>query len=332
LFMDSPEPGEIKEAIKSWSLPDWPAKLERLISEPEQGGFGEISQVVRDKLSSTGERRKTGKLEKAVISWLYPFIRLNVKRGPVFDLRQVLRTGSADCLGYGKLFVTLGRQCGLETGIVEVIVDNRGRYVPHTVVLVKLVGNKPCFIDFWYGSTDIRHKRLGLQVNRDGRWQVEDLDFREVPEAEDVSCLPDTCVDAITCFILGNRALKGGDFSRAIIAYSEAIRLYPGNARPYYNRALAYENLHQLENAQSDYARAMQNEASLMRILAAQPEDVVGLMQLDQRFIPELDQQIYLMYAGFFSGRKMSPLLISEKLDIPVEEVEAVLELLKELI
>jgi tetratricopeptide (TPR) repeat protein len=332
MFMDSPSPEILEKIIAGWLMPDLPAELERLISGTGQRKYAELSQVIRDKLLASTGQPDAVRLEKAIIDWLYGFIRLNVKRGPVFDLRQVLRTGSADCLGYGKLFTTLGRLCGLNTGIVEVVVDNLGRNVPHTAILLKQASGKPRFIDFWCGSTDIRHKRLGLQVKRNSRRQVEDVDFREIAEAEEINYLPDACVDGITCYIQGNRALKEGEYSRAAEKYSEAIRLYPENARPYYNRGIAYERLHQPEKAQADYARAMQDEASLKRILAVQPQDVVDLMQLDQRFIPDLDQQIYLMHAGFFSGRRIAPAQIAKKLDIPVDEVEAVLAMMKKMI
>jgi tetratricopeptide (TPR) repeat protein len=329
MFIDSPSPEILTKTIAGWPLPDLPAGLDRLISGTGRRKYAELSRVIREKMMSSPGQQGAARLEKAVIDWLYDFIRLNIKRGPVFDLRQVLRTGSADCLGYGKLFTTLGRLCGLNTGIVEVVVDNRGQSVPHIAILVKPAVGKPRFIDLWYGSTDIRHKRLGLQVKRNARWQVEDVDFREIQEAEEISYLTDACADGITCYIQGNRALKEGEYNRAAEKYTEAIKLYPENARPYYNRGIVYERLHQPDKAQADYARAMQDEASLRRILAVQPQDVVDLMQLDQRFIPDLDQQIYLMHAGFFSGRRIAPAQIAKKLDIPVDEVEAVLAMMR---
>jgi len=332
LFMDSPSPPELKEVISKWSVPDLPCELTVPALPSVPAFYNGIFSELKQKLELGRSRSARDSLEKAVINWLYAFIRMNIKRGPLFDLRQVLREGSADCLGYGKLFTTLGRLCGLETGIVEVLVDNRGCSVPHTAVLVKLAGGRPRFIDFWYGSTDIRHKRLGLQVRRGGRWQVEDMDFRDMLKTEAISYLPDACVDAITCYILGNRAFKDGDFKQAVSFYNKAISLYPWNARSYYNRGLAYENLHLAGKAQEDYARAVQDEASLVRILAAQPEDVTALMLLDQLFIPEVDQQIYIMNAGYSSGRMISPSRIAEKLHIPVKEVEAVLDIIQKVL
>ncbi len=332
MFLDSPSERELKGVISKWTLPDLTGELAGLESPSGTADYWGLCSELRRKMKINRSSSTKGRLEKAVINWLYAFIRMNIKRGPVFDLRQVLREGSADCLGYGKLFTTLGRLCGLETGIVEVLVDNRGRSVPHSAVLVKLAGGRPRFIDFWYGSTDIRHKRLGLQVRRGGRWQVEDMDFRDMLKTEAISYLPDACVDAITCYILGNRAFKDADFKQAVSFYNKAISLYPWNARSYYNRGLAYENLHLAEKAQADYARAVQDEASLVRILAAQPEDVTALMLLDQLFIPEVDQQIYLMNAGYSSGRMISPSRIAEKLDIPVKEVEAVLDIIQKVL
>lgn len=131
-----------------------------------------------------------------LISWLYDFIRSNVKRGRIFDLREVLRIRNADCLGYAKLFTLLGRLLGLDTGVVEIVVDNKGRYVPHTAVLVRLENQRWRFVDLWYGSKNIKHRRVGLQVKRDRDWKIEDLELPELDNLE-VRYLPDTCVLAL---------------------------------------------------------------------------------------------------------------------------------------
>jgi tetratricopeptide (TPR) repeat protein len=327
MFLDSPSSEELYDLILEWSYPDLSREIEGFKPLAGKVQFTDLSLYFGEKIQLNTGRLKAFRLEKSIIGWLYYFIRMNVKRGPVFDLRQALWTGSADCLGYGKLFTTLGRLCGLDTGILEVVTHNGGRNVPHTAVMVKKAGEKPHLIDFWYGSMDIRHRRLGLKVKRGDLWQVEDLDFREISKNQDISYLPDECVDAITHYILGNSALKAGEFNHAVAEYSSAIKLYPENARSYYNRALAYEHMHQEEEARKDYARAVHDEAALKRVLAVLPEDTAALMQLDQLFVPELDQQIYLMYLGFSSGRKMNSRQIAKKLDIPLEEVESVLQM-----
>src|SRR5512136_116036 len=126
LFMDSPESGELTQIIKRWQKPPWPENM----------------------------------LEKVIIDWLYDFIRLNVKRGRIFDLREVLKTGRADCLGYAKLFSVLGIRWGLDLGVVEILIDNRGQSVPHSAALVKLADSSSQFVDFWYGCRSIQHRRL----------------------------------------------------------------------------------------------------------------------------------------------------------------------------
>ena len=289
-------------AIERWQQPDWTVDIS---IKPSAGSksFWETARLWREKLEITSDKTSRMQLEKQIIGVLYAFIRLNVKRGRIYDLREVLQTGRADCLGYAKIFIVLGRYCGMDMGVVEVIVDNRGMNVPHTATLVRLANGQLQFIDFWYGSQDIRHQRLGLRVKLDNRWQVMDIDFPDIKDAEAVSYLPDSCVDGITLYIEGNRSLKKKDYARAVEQYSQAIQLYPQNARIYYNRAIAYENLGQAEKAQADYPRALRDQSSTIRTLAVQPEDVVDLIRLDDQNMPEKEQHKFLLKAGFITGK-----------------------------
>ena len=134
--------------------------------------------------------------------------------------QEVLGSGQADCLGYAKLLTVLGRLSGLDLGVIEVIIDTRGTTVPHTAVLVRLAGGKAQVIDLWYGSQDIRHRRLGARVRRGREWNIEDIDIRGIRKFEGLSYLPDSCVDAITLYIEGNRSLKKGDYSEAVGQYT----------------------------------------------------------------------------------------------------------------
>ncbi len=233
-FSDPPGLPELFEVIDRWPEPQVPAHLINLV--PAQGlrSFREISGLFRAKISASHNPLNKRRLEKSIIEWLYDFIRLNVKRGRVFDLAEAARTGRADCLGYAKLFTVLGRCCGLDTGVVEVIIDNRGMNVPHTAILVNLSGKKLQFVDLWYGSKNIKHRRLGLRIERDSIWRIEDTDYCDL-HGESVTYLPDRCVDAITLYIEGNRSLKNQAYRKAVQQYSESIRLYPQNSRAFYN-------------------------------------------------------------------------------------------------
>jgi tetratricopeptide (TPR) repeat protein len=326
VFKDSPGTEEMKEAIARWKFPEMPAELTCRFSLGSRSRFYDLSNWYRETLAAAVDFRLCQGIEKNLIVWLYDFIRLNVKRGRIYNLCEVLRTGDADCLGYAKLFATLGRQCGLDAGVVEIVVDNRGRNVPHTGSLARLADGKRQFIDFWYGSTNIRHKRLGLRVKRQGAWNIEDIDFPDIKKAEDTGYLPDDVVDAIMLYIQGNISLNEGKYDRAVGQYSRAIALYPQNARIFYNRAIAYEKLGLGEKAEADYSRALQDTAALMRTLATQPQDVVDLIKLDRKYVPAVDQQIYLLHKGFITGRPVTPAQIAGKLAIPLEDVEVVLD------
>ena len=213
--------------------------------------------IVGRSLAEIRTSRYKRQVETEVISWLYDFIRANVKRGRVFDLREVLQQGSADCVGYAKLFTLLGRLYGIDVGVIEVVTDNGGRYVPHTAALVRFKNHGLRFVDLWYGSKNIRHKRVGLQVKRGETWEIEDLELKELSDLAEICYLPDACVDAINFYIRGNRHLAGQEFDRAVEHYSKAIGLYPGNARFFYNRAIAYENLGEHQKAEADYAPSL---------------------------------------------------------------------------
>jgi tetratricopeptide (TPR) repeat protein len=302
-YIDSPNEAELVETIGRWLKPAWPEKLQPLVRADCDISFWEAGARVRERIRSPENNLPdTVKFERTVLDWLYDYIRLNIIRGRIFNLGQVLKTGRADCLGYAKLFSVLGIRWGMDLGVVEVIIDNRGQSVPHTAALVKLADGTSRFVDFWYGCRNIQHRRMALSVKRRGRWRVEDIDFADFKEVEEISYLPDNCVDAITLYIEGNQALKQKDYAQAVRRYTESIRLYPQNARVYYNRAIASEKLGEIKEAQADYRRALHNDVSILRTLAAQPEDVVDLIRLDEENVPEAAQQEYLRNHGFLEG------------------------------
>jgi tetratricopeptide (TPR) repeat protein len=302
-YLDSPKDKDLIQTTGRWLKPGWPAELKALVPDYDSISMEKAENSLKAQIyNPVNGIPVTVKFQKAILNWLYDFIRLNVKRGRIFDLREVLKTDRADCLGYAKLFSVLGIHWGLDLGVVEILIDNRGQSVPHSVTLVKLADSSSQFVDFWYGCRSIQHRRLALNVRRRGRWKVEDIDFDDIQGAEDISYLPDYCVDAITLYIEGNRALKQEDYRQAVQKYSESVRLYPENARVYNNRAIAREKSGDTQAAQEDYSRALQDEASILRTLAVQPEDVVDLIRLDEEKMPEAAQREYLRIHGFLEG------------------------------
>ena len=236
-------------------------------------------------------------IQIAVADWLYDLVRGNVRRGRAFELDEVLSTRRADCLGYARLFSTLGAEFGLEIGVVEVLIDNAGRYVPHHVGLLNLADGTYRFLDAWYGSRDINHRRLGAMVNGKPR----DIDREELSEVRDLRGLPEACLEAITLYIRGNGCLAGNELDKAIDYYSAAIRLYPDNSRAYYNRAIAYEGKGEAAAAEADYVQALHDESGLIRILAT-TYGLEELIRLDETGISEREQTIYLWHKGYKTG------------------------------
>lgn len=283
-------------------------------------------------IESAQSPENTRKLELATSNWLYDLVKQNVKRGRIFLLRDVLLHRQADCLGYAKLMACLGKRFALDIGIVEVVIDNGGRYTPHYVNLIKFSSGKWQFIDLWYGSRDVRHRRIGLEVKQGGRWQVKDLDWDELKKVEDFRGLPSNAIDGIDYYILGNRHLERGIHNKsekelcdATAHYSKAIDLYPGYARAYFNRAAAYENKGEEDKARMDYAQAVRDESSQIRVLAREHEDVIRLMELDRANIGMKEQEMYLLRKGFITGKEAASADIAQHFGVSEGEVAKVL-------
>lgn len=293
-------------------------------TEPSLAG---LAQQAKSRLSSAGSDRARARIDLSLIDWLCQAIRMNVKRGRLFQIDRVLSEGEADCLGYATLFRQIGKVFGLDIGIVEVLLDNAGRPVPHVANLARLSDGRRRFIDLWYGSRNIHHRRLGLMAKRGGRWSVVDADWRDL-RLKDVKGLPPRCVDAIAGYMSGNRHLERGillsdtnELQQAIHCYTAAIDGYPENARLHFNRAVAYENQGNREAAEADYAVALRDEASLIRVQARQHDEIVRLIALDRVAASERDREIYLFVKGFVTGREVSPCKASTRYRLSPNEV-----------
>jgi len=272
------------------------------------------------------------KTQSARANWLYDAVRRNVKRGRFFQLRDVLYHQQADCLGYAKLMSCLGKRFALDISIVEIVIDNGGRYVPHYVNLLKLPYGKRQFMDLWYGAKDVKHRRIGALIKEGKAWRIKDLDWHELERLEDIRGLPPQAVEGITHYILGNRHLERGiqgknrdELDCAIACYTEAISLYPGYARAHFNRAIAYENKGKYERATSDHAQALRDEESQIRVLAREHEDVIGLIELDRANIGAREQEIYLLGKGFITGREVSFADVATHFEIPEDEASRII-------
>lgn len=322
-----------RQALQKWHLPPMPPRFSTGTAERKQTRLSltELGKLTKSRLSSARDNHTRAGMELSLIDWLYEAIRLNIKRGRLFEIDRVLSEAQADCLGYAKLFQQLGKRFGLNTGIVEVVIDNAGRLVPHVVNIAKLSDERTRFIDLWYGSKNVRHRRLGLMVKQEGRWQIVDADWTELRRFRKVKGLPPRCVDAITGYMIGNRHLERGirfpdttELDDAIRCYTAAIARYPQNARLYFNRAVAYENLGNGKAAEADYAVALRDEAGRIRVQARQHDEVVRLMALDQIGVSTRDQEMYLLRKGFITGRELSPERVAAKYHTSADEVSRI--------
>lgn len=323
----------LAEAFRQWRLPALPGGLR----DGRRGGARErltltaLGRQSRSRLAHAGSARARARLELSLVDWLWAAIRGNIRRGRLFEMDRVLAAGEADCLGYARVFQDLGRALGLDAGIVEVLVDNAGRAVPHVVNIVRLAGGRIRFVDLWYGSRNIRHRRLGLRARRRWRWRVIDVDRRDLRRWEDIRGLPPRCVDAIAAYMIGNRHLDRGtglgeasELREAVRCYTAALEGYPGNSRIRFNRAVALENLGDRLAARVDYEVALQGKAGLIRVQARQHDEVVQLMALDRMGVSSRDEEIYLCCAGFTTGKGVPPERVAARCGLPVRVVDRI--------
>ena len=158
------------------------------------------------------------------------------------------------------------------------------------------------------------------------------MDWDELEEVEDLKGLPHKAIEGITYYILGNRHLQRGiqdknreELDDAIAHYIRAIGLYPGYARAHFNRAIAYENKGEYDRAAWDYAQALRDETSQLRVLAREHEDVVSLMQLDRANIGIGEQEIYLLWKGFITGEPMASADIATRYGMSKNEIDRII-------
>ncbi len=131
--------------------------------------------------------------------------------------------------------------------------------------------------------------------------------------------------------MIGNRHLDQGirqsdksELDRAVGCYTKSIGLYPQNARFYFNRAIAFENMGNRTAAEADYAVALRDEAGLVRVQARQHDEVVQLMLLDRIGVSLRDQDLHLLRRGFVTGKKVSPERVAARYGLSVQDVQEI--------
>jgi len=326
----------LDERLSDWSLPPMsPPLTPSLQQQPAALSLNQLGRWVKGHRARIADMAAGAQLEHFTLYWLYRFVRQNVKRGRLFELNQVIDRKQADCLGYVKIFHLLGQRLGLDTGIVEVPVDNAGRYVPHVANIVRLADGTWRFVDLWYGSTDIHHRMIALQVKEGQTWRIRDVSRERLAGLTEVKGLPAKCIDAITCYVMGNRHLQQGlrlsdrtELARAIEYYDLAIRSYPQNARFYFNRAIARENAGESLEAAGDYRRALRDERSRTRVLAREYEESTRLIELDRMDLSLDEQQVYLLRKGFVTGQEVDEAEVATRCGESPEDVRRIMSVI----
>ena len=286
---------QVRENLRDWEMIPAPTGL------PEVPQIEELAKQARASLSKIERPESRASFESQLLNWLYALVRHNIKRGRVWELSDVLTQRRADCLGYARLLTFLTREFGLDYGVVEVVQDISRRYVPHYVCLVNLADGGKRLLDPWYGSADMRHRILAACLP--GQPLPRQFTMKALQQAERIGGLAPEQVAGLSFYILGNSYLARGEAAQAVECYDISLWLYADNPRTLFNRAIGLETLGKVEQAQENYRHAFSIPSSLIRLMAT-VEHIEPLIELDEKGVDELSQQVYLLRQGFVTGRQ----------------------------
>ncbi len=310
-------PKEIKELFSKLEVvPMYPLNL----GSPSTKRLDELTQFTQSFLISLYDREKRSSIEEELVDWLFALVRHNVKRGRVWDLFDVLSQRRADCLGYAQLFTILAKDFGLDAGVIEVLRDSRGSYVPHVICMVRLANGRKRLVDPWYGSSDIRHRLVVVRVKQRGKLILKSLTMKGLESASEILGLSREQICGIEFYILGNFFFDRGMKDEAIDCYDLSIWLYPSHPRALFNRAVALESMGREESAKEDYQRVFSMKQSLPRILG-NINEIEQLIELDEEKLDDFDQQVYLLRRGFVTGHREPWKEISKGLNSPLSVI-----------
>lgn len=307
---------EVAGAVRDWDIPCGCP----FVPGSEDMALDEIAQKSKEVLTTLTEPTMTNRQEQ-LLDWLYALVRHNIKRGRVWELSDVLSQRRADCLGYARILTVLAAHFGIDAGVVEVVQDNRGSYVPHYVCLVNLSGKKRRLIDPWYGSANICHRLLTARVKEGASWATRQVSMETLQAHPSVSGLSREQVCGISLYILGNSHLNQANDDDALRCYNSSLWLFPYNSRTLFNRAIVLERLGEPNKAHADYQQAMSSDPSIARVLAT-TEDIEQLIDLDEKGVCEPKQSVYLMRKGFVTGEEEAWERIAQTLGYTVSQVQ----------
>ena len=308
----------IDESFKKWKIP---TELPLGFDAPSVCPLDQLAEISRSYLISLLEKGKKVSAEGKLVDWLCRVIRNNIKRGKYWNLSDVLSWDSADCLGYAKLFSFLGRAFGLDTGVIEVLQDNRGAYVPHFVSLVNLSDGKKKLVDLWCGSTAIKHRLMTARIEEKEKLVLKNLTMAALESATQVCGLAPEHLSGVDFYVLGNSFLEREMITEAVNCYDISIWLYPINTRALFNQAIAFERMGKTEKAKENYRRLFSMTQSFLRVLS-NIEEMKSLICLDERKIEDRDQKIYLLRKGFITGKREPWKEIANKLNRSPGEIQ----------
>ncbi|ODS39092.1 MAG: hypothetical protein A7315_11530 [Candidatus Altiarchaeales archaeon WOR_SM1_79] len=199
----------------------------------------------------------------------------------VFNLSDILKTKSVDCLGYSEVYWIICKKLGLDVGIVRVFKDKNGTYLrdnkAHFCNILKLQDGNEILVDLTYKEFDINHRIVKNKVvNKSSIYSMVlvskgvllEEDLKKYEEAEEmyrkaINISPNY-VKAYNH--LGTLLDRLKRYEEEEEVYRKAIEIDPNYAITYNNLGLLLKDLNRSEEAEKTYWKAIEIDPELPEV------------------------------------------------------------------
>jgi tetratricopeptide (TPR) repeat protein len=286
---------DLNAFVEDWKLDEWQRKLnEANISFREKKITAtEITAIEIEILNSL-----TKKIQES-----FPVPDDEVVDG--FDLEYVIKHKKTDCIGYSQLLYILGNSVGLRIFPINVTEYSSGSSLPagenHQCCLVNLKDGNVIIADLTR-SNSVVFKFDDYFFKSGNYWKIKKANKQILP-----ACLQLLDNNGLLAALHSNRGmsyLKMGNYQKAHLEFSDAIRLNPLYSEAYLNRGLALSKENKPSEAMIEYekainvnpdnAEAYNNRGNLLRKLGKYDkaiQDFSKAIELKQNFYQALNNR-----------------------------------------
>lgn len=191
----------------------------------------DIQSKIIDDLRRKPAGAKKAALERTVAQWVGDLIRNNIApETEINELPSILLRRTTNCLGYSKLFATIGSQFGLSVRKVLLEYEYKGQTELHAVTLVKFADGTTKLIDL-IPPENATLKNIILRVNEGGVWKQKRMTMKEFSQLKSVRVdgVDQNTIDAFTYSTRATVALEKKDIEKAFEYMVKAHDIDPEN-------------------------------------------------------------------------------------------------------